>query len=84
MRCHEHLRDTLLVSVYLARKRTLLFFVLIFHDSILARFSPASVEICLYDRVSGKLGSQSGRLRESLRRQSTYGNSFGLYNTVLC
>lgn len=84
MRCHEHLRDTLLVPVYLARTRTLLFFVLIFYDSILGRFSLASVEICLYDRVSGKLGSRNGRLRGSLWWQSTYGNSFGLYNIVLC
>lgn len=41
-------QDTLLLSVCLARTKTLLSSMLIFHDTIFEQFSLANVEICLY------------------------------------
>lgn len=44
-------RDTLIISVCLARTRTLLSSMLIFHDSIFRWFFLVNVEICLYFRA---------------------------------
>lgn len=44
-------RDTLIISVCLARTRTLLSSMLIFYDSIFRWFSLVNVEICLYFRA---------------------------------
>ena len=41
-------RDTLLLSVCLARTKTLSFFMLIFHDTIFEQCSLANIKICLY------------------------------------